>query len=195
MLRASLKELSRALRRDAERYAGLGGWKTNPGFWAGATYRVGHWAKRLPPIARGPALAPYKVVNAVFRLVYQVRISADAQIGPGLCLIHPSNILVGDVTIGENCLLFHEVTLGTNANSDGAFPELGDNVDVYVGARVLGKLRVGSGAKIGANVVVTSNVPEGCTVVPAPNRMVPAAAVAAFGPRKTPPPQGGPAAP
>jgi serine O-acetyltransferase len=187
MLLASFKELSTALRRDAARYAGLGGWKTSPGFWAGATYRMGRWAKRLPPRAQWPALLPYKLANGVFRLVYHVRISTDAQIGPGLCLIHPSNILVGDVSIGENCLLFHEVTLGTNANSGGAFPELGDNVDVYVGARVLGKLRVGHGAKIGANCVVTSNVPDGCTVVPAPNRTVPAAAVAAFGPRKTPP--------
>lgn len=195
MIPASLKALGRDLRRDAERYAGLGGWKKSAGFWAGATYRVGHWAKQLPRGARAPVLAPYKVANAFFRLVYQVRISADARIGPGLCLIHPNNILIGDVVIGENCLLFHEVTLGTNANSDGAFPELGDDVDIYVGARVLGKLRVGSGAKIGANCVVTRSVPDGCTVVVAPNRMVPAAAVAAFGPRRTPPPQSGAAAP
>jgi serine O-acetyltransferase len=189
-MRKSLKELARALRRDAERYADLGGWKTNAGFWAGATYRFGHWAKQLPAPLRGPALVPYKTVNALFRTIYQVRISADAEIGAGLLLIHPHNVLVGDSVIGENCLLFHEVTLGTNANSEGEFPELGNNVDIYVGARVLGKLRVGDGAKIGANCVVTSSIPDGCTVVPAPNRVVSAAAVAAFGPRK-PPAQGG----
>lgn len=172
------------LRCDAKRYAELGGWKTHAGFWAGATYRYGHHVRKLPAPLQAPAMVPYKLANAVFRLLYHVTIAADAKIGEGLCLIHPTNVLVGESVIGKNCLIFHDVTLGTNANSNGAFPRVGDNVDLYVGACVLGQVEVGNGARIGANCVITSNVPDGCAVVPAANRVVSAAAVAAFGARK-----------
>jgi serine O-acetyltransferase len=114
---------------------------------------------------------------------FNVRISPDAKIGPGLCLIHPWSVVIGGCRIGENCLIFHEVTLGTNANSDNRFPTLGNNVDIYVGARILGHLSIGDHVKIGANSVVLRSIPSGTTVAPPLSRTISAAAVSAFGTR------------
>lgn len=179
---SSLLDLLAVLKADAARYPE--GWYREPGFWVTLTHRFGRWTRQLPRTLRLPLLVPQKLATQAFHLLYQVDISPGAKIGPGLMLVHPRSILIGPCKIGANCLIFHEVTLGMNANS-AQFPELGDNVDIYAGARVLGNIRVGHNAKIGANCVVANNVTDGCTVVVARNRVIPAAAVAAFGPRRT----------
>lgn len=157
----------RALRRDRQRYAELGGWARNAGYWIGATYRFGAWVRTIRFRAlRVPLLVVHRLLEIPWHVFLNVSIKA-ASIGPGLCLIHPRNVLIGGGTIlGEDCLVFHEVTFGTNAFIDGK-PRLGDRVDVYVGARILGKVTIGNDAMIGANCVVTRDVPAGNAVLPA----------------------------
>jgi len=170
------------LRRDAARYADLEGWWRETGFWVGATYRLGSWARTLPLLLRIPVLILYRIVKLPWTLFLNVSIPAIAQIGPGLCLIHPRNVYIpGESEIGENFLIFHEVTLGTGPVPPGS-PRIGNSVDVYVGAKVLGGITIGDGAKIGANCVVNRNVAPGSVVVVAANRVVPQALVEAFGP-------------
>lgn len=177
-------ELLDKLRRDAARYADLGGWYKNSGFWIGATYRARVWANALPNnLIRLPLLVPFRAIDEVWRLVYNVRISEGARIDGGLCLIHARNLMVAGCEIGENCLIFHEVTLGTNAGVSEV-PTIGNNVDIYVGARILGRVVVGDDAKIGANCVVTSSVQKGSVVVTAAPRVIPRGLVDAFGPRR-----------
>jgi len=161
------------LRRDSTRYSHLGGWARSPGFWVGAIYRFGVWAHGLPSaLLRLPFVTLYRIVKLPWRILLNVYIPPSAQIGPGLCLIHPNNILVAPgVVIGENCLLFHEVTLGTGP-TDGV-PTLGNDVDVYVGARILGGLKIGDSSMIGANCVVTKSVPPSSVVVAPPSRVLP----------------------
>jgi serine O-acetyltransferase len=183
MTRSATNLFWQHLRRDAERYERLGGWYANYGFWAVATYRLGKWARTLPKPLEVAVRAPQKLLDNLWCTLFNVRISGDAEIGPGLCLIHPWSVLIGPCSIGENCLIFHEVTLGTNANSDNQFPTIGKNVDIYVGARILGKVTVEDDVKIGANCVVLNSVPKGATVAPPASRVISAAAVAAFGPR------------
>jgi serine O-acetyltransferase len=176
------RSLAEAIRRDAARYASLGGWSRNAGFYVGVTYRLGAWGGALPLPLRIPALALYRLVNALWTVGLNVHVPYKARIGPGLCLIHPRNILVpwaGE--IGENCLIFHEVTIGTSPNPPGV-PKIGSDVDIYVGARVLGGITIGDGVKIGANCVVDCNVPAESVIVPARPRIVPGALVAVFGP-------------
>jgi serine O-acetyltransferase len=161
------------LRRDMPRYSHLGGWARSPGFWVGAIYRFGVWAHGLPSVLlRLPFVTVYRIVKLPWRILLNVYIPPSARIGPGLCLIHPNNILVAPgVVIGENCLLFHEVTLGTGP-TDGV-PTLGNDVDVYVGARILGGLKIGDSSMIGANCVVTKSVPSSSVVVAPPVRVLP----------------------
>lgn len=175
--------LLRALRRDAARYdAKIGhAWYRHEGFWIGATYRVGVWAKSLPTVARLPAIVLQRVVNKIWlRIILNVHISPEARIGDGLYLIHPRNIFIPPTEIGENFTVFQEVTMGANGDPP-RYPKIGDNVVIFVGARVLGGIVVGDGAKIGANCVVTGDVRAGSVVVPAPNRVVPPAMAAVFG--------------
>lgn len=162
-----------ALRRDAARYATLGGWHAL-GLWVGATYRLGIWAHALPPVLRIPFVLLYRLVRLVWRIFLNVNIQSGARIGPGLCLIHPRNILIpAGVEIAEDCLIFHEVTLGTGPTP--GLPKLGRSVDLYVGSRVLGGVTVGDGSMIGANCVVTRDVPAGSVVAPPPPRIIPRA--------------------
>ncbi len=164
--------LATLLRRDAARYERLGGWYRRLGFWIGATYRVGVWAHALPnPLLRVVPVTLYRIVRVPWHLFLQVDLSPDARIGPGLCLIHPNNIMVpGGVQIGEDCLLFHDVTLGTGPVP--GLPKIGDGVDVYVGARVLGGVRIGNRSIVGANCVVTRSVPPDSAILPTPTRIL-----------------------
>jgi serine O-acetyltransferase len=157
------------LRRDAARYAEYGTWYSELGFWIGATYRYGAWCWSLPFVLRLPLGIVYRIVNRIWRLFLHVNISVRADIGPGLCLIHPASIMIPSTTIGENFLIFHEVTIGSNLTRSG-MPKIGNNVDVYVGARILGGVTIGDNAKIGANCVVTSNVAANAVVFSAPTR-------------------------
>lgn len=73
--------------------------------------------------------------------------------------------------IGEDCLIFHDVTLGTG-QIPGA-PKIGNNVDIYPGARVLGGVVIGDRSMIGANCVVTRDVPPESIILAAPGRVMP----------------------
>jgi serine O-acetyltransferase len=163
--------LFQLLRSDAARYGCGNRWYSELGFWIGATYRLGAWARSQPLWLRLPLMLLYRNVNRVWRFFLRVDIAAGADIGPGLCLVHPHSVMIPVTTIGEQALIFHEVTIGTNMTTRG-FPTLGDGVVVYAGARVLGGITIGDGVTIGANCVVTSSVRARALVAPAPNRVL-----------------------
>lgn len=74
-------------------------------------------------------------------------------------------VISGDAVIGRNCTIFHEVTIGINEIKSAEAPIIGDNVFIGAGAKIIGKVQVGSNSRIGANAVITKDVPEGATVV------------------------------
>lgn len=84
-------------------------------------------------------------------------------IGPGLKLPHPAGIVLGSgARIGANCIIYHQVTLGGARRGDwqaGRYPQVGDDVTLFAGAKLLGAISVGDEAVIGANAVVTTDVP------------------------------------
>ena len=102
----------------------------------------------------------------VCKMLFNCDISREAQIGEGLRLVHPYNIIIADgVRLGIGCKLLHEVTIGyARRHGKLGVPSLGDNVEVNTGAKVVGPITVGSDARIGANAVVYADVPEGATV-------------------------------
>jgi serine O-acetyltransferase len=96
-------------------------------------------------------------------------IPLNCQIGGGLLIPHPNGIVVfPGASIGPNCLLFQQVTIGTNG---GGAPIIGGHVDIGAGAKVLGLVRIGDHARIGANAVVISDVPPLATAVGVPARI------------------------
>ena len=90
------------LRCDAKRYDP---WYWNAGFWITAIYRYGMWASALPWPLRLPMWISYRIVHLLFFRRYNVHLWAGrggARIGPGLCLIHPTNVMIGKgVEIGR----------------------------------------------------------------------------------------------
>jgi len=97
-------------------------------------------------------------------------IPLNSRIAGGLMLPHPNGVVVHPGSdIGPNCLLFQQVTLGSRA---GRAPRLGGGVVVGAGAKLLGGIRIGDYARIGANAVVLQDVPAGATSVGVPARIV-----------------------
>ena len=89
------------------------------------------------------------------------------EVGGGLELVHSNGVVVHpQVKIGPNCRLFQQVTLGTGPKP--GVPQLGAGVEVAPGAKILGGLSIGDGARIGANAVVLADVPAGAVAVGVP---------------------------
>jgi serine O-acetyltransferase len=122
------------------------------------------WLCRIPLI---PALCGY--LNL---LLFGLEVPARCEIGPGIFFPHPSGTVVGAWRIGSNVTIYQGVTLGAR-ELDMRFdprlrPDIGDNVTIGAGAKVLGGIRVENDAVIGANSVVLHPVEQGSTVVGIP---------------------------
>lgn len=105
-------------------------------------------------------------------LVTQCEIHLTCSIGGGLLLPHPNGIVIHPrVKLGVNCLIFHQVTLGTGGKIPGV-PIVGGHVDIGAGAKILGGITIGDHARIGANAVVLCDIPTGATAVGIPARVV-----------------------
>lgn len=132
--------------------------------------------RRYQAIREWPALprklAGYYLVllHRFWSVVTGADIPLNAKIGGGLMIPHPNGIVIHpDADIGPNCLLFQQVTVG----SDGkGVPSIGGHVDIGAGARILGPVSIGAHARIGANAVVIRDVPIGGTAVGVPARVI-----------------------
>ncbi len=134
-----------------------------PGVWAVAFHRVAHWLfeARLYFLAR--------LVNHLSRLVTAIDIHPGAQIGRHLFIDHGFTVIGETSDIGNNVTIYQCVTLGgtnpTNGVGGKRHPTLADDVIVGSGAQILGPITVGRRGRVGANAVVTEDVPEGATMV------------------------------
>ena len=113
-------------------------------------------------------------VSQFSRWLTQVEIHPGAQIGHSLFIDHGSGVVIGETTeIGDRVTLYQGVTLGGTGKETGKrHPTLGDNVVVGAGAKVLGSVKIGADAKVGAGSVVVQDVPRRSTVVGNPGRPV-----------------------
>ena len=115
-----------------------------------------------------------RVVSQWSRFWTGIEIHPGATIGKRLVIDHGMGIVIGETAeIGDDCLLYHGVTLGGTGKDQGKrHPTIGNNVLVSTGAKVLGPFRVGDNARIAANAVVLSEVPDNATAVGIPAQIV-----------------------
>jgi serine O-acetyltransferase len=108
------------------------------------------------------------------RWVTGIEIHPGAKIGRRFFIDHGMGVVIGETaTIGDDCTLYHGVTLGgTTWRKEKRHPSLGNNVVVGAGAKILGPINVGDGARIGSNSVVVRDVPAGATVIGIPGRII-----------------------
>ncbi|MEP7206473.1 MAG: serine O-acetyltransferase [Casimicrobiaceae bacterium] len=117
---------------------------------------------------------PGRFLSHVVRFFTGIEIHPGARIGRRVFIDHGMGIVIGETAeIGDDCTLYHGVTLGgTSWNKGKRHPTLGRGVVIGAGAKVLGPILVGDGAKIGSNAVVVREVPAGATAVGIPARIV-----------------------
>ncbi len=143
----------------------IAGW---PGVQAALAHRLAHSLYRTG--RRGPPVA----IAYLNRLVTGIEIHPGARIGSGFFIDHGSGVVIGETAeIGHNVTIYQGVTLGgTGFQTGKRHPTVGDNVTIGSGAKLLGPIEVGHGAKIGANTVVVEDVPPRSTVVGNPGHPV-----------------------
>jgi len=114
-----------------------------------------------------------RMISEIARTMTLIEIHPGAQIGKNLFIDHGCGVVIGETTIiGDNCMIYHGVTLGgVSLDARKRHPTLGNHVLVGTGAKVLGPVNIGDGAKIGANSVVTKDVPAGATAVGIPAKI------------------------
>lgn len=141
---------------------------TYPGFHALIIHRLAHlfWIRGF----RWPG----RFVSHVGRWLTGIEIHPGAQIGRRFFIDHGMGVVIGETAIiGNDCTLYHGVTLGgTSWNKGKRHPTLHDNVVVGAGAKVLGPIEIGVDARIGSNSVVVKDVPAGATVVGIPGHII-----------------------
>jgi serine O-acetyltransferase len=151
--------------QDVSSFEILAGWA---GVQALLAHRVAHALREA-----GVPLAP-RTIAYLSRAVTAVEIHPAAKIGPEFFIDHGSGVVIGETAeIGRRVTLYQGVTLGGTGFQRGKrHPTLGDNVTVGSGAKLLGPIAVGDGAKVGANTVVVEDVPPCSTVVGNPGHPV-----------------------
>lgn len=166
-------------RADRARYP-RNAWTTERALWAVATYRLGQWLDGRLVTLRFRLLArilrlPYQCLAAVVQGFTGVELLPRTPVGPGLRIHHGDNLVVNaDAIIGADCVLRQGVTIGHLQHGGGA-PVIGDRVEFGAYAQVLGNVKVGDDAKIGAMTLVLEDVPAGATAVGVPARIIPRA--------------------
>jgi serine O-acetyltransferase len=125
--------------------------------------RYQYWHQRRGTIA-GIVCKGLVLRHRFWSVVTGADIPLNCQIGGGLLIPHPNGIVIHpDAKIGVNCMIFQQVTLGSRGRP--GLPVLDGHVDIGAGAKILGPVRIGAHARIGANVVVTEDVPPCRTAI------------------------------
>lgn len=139
-----------------------------PGVKAVRSYRKAHWCyeHNLKFLAR--------FISQLSRRKTGIEIHPGAKIGRRLVIDHGMGVVIGETAeIGDDCLIYHGVTLGGTGKDQGKrHPTIGNNVLIGTGAKVLGPFKVGDNSRIAAGSVVLTEIPPNCTAVGVPAKVV-----------------------
>ena len=139
-----------------------------PGLQALISHRIAHklayWGVPFLP----------RFISYLTRIITGIEIHPKAQIGNRFFIDHGEGVVIGETTIiGDDVLIYQQVTLGGTGNEHGKrHPTIGNGVIIGAGAKILGNITIGDNTRVGAGSVVVENVPEHCTVVGVPGRIV-----------------------
>ena len=115
-----------------------------------------------------------RLISQIARFFTLIEIHPGAVLGRGILIDHGCGIVIGETAeVGDDCLIYHGVTLGGTGKDQGKrHPTIGNNVLIGCGAKVLGPFTVGDNSRVAANAVVLSEIPPDCTAVGSPARGV-----------------------
>ena len=164
----------RSKMRETVQIHGPHAWR-NRAVWAMLVYSFGRWSDaRKSRAMRWLTSKIYSILSLLSEILTGMTLYRSMEPpGEGFHIIHPTGIyLHPGVKIGARVGIMHNVTLGTNMRSTEDVPVIGDDVFIGCGATILGKVKIGDGARIAANSLVINNVPEGCFAVGVPAKNI-----------------------
>jgi len=140
------------------------------GFWAMLVYRFGRWryGVRPAPLRKLCSLV-YHVLFKLVQVLTGIELPCEVQVGRNFVIDHFGAIVVsGYARFGDDCRIRTGVVVGLARTEDPCAPQIGNNVDIGAGAKVLGRITIGNNVRIGANAVVLQDVPDDCVAAGVP---------------------------
>lgn len=142
-----------------------------PGFWAVAVHRLGNWRMGVrSKLLRAPLTIAYRAAFHTVVAAWGIDLPYNVRIGRRLRIEHHGCLMVGAHAIGDDVVIRHSVTMGLRQRGAAAFPTVGNRVEIGPGACIVGGVKIGDDAYIGANTVITYNVRPGAALIGIPPR-------------------------
>ena len=155
------------IRQDLKNYQN--DWSAQ-GFWVMVVYRFGQWRYKVrPSILRKIFSFLYKFMFKLVQIVTGIELPCEAEVGENFIIDHFGGIVIsGYAKFGNNCRIRNGVVVGLKNVSNPVGPQIGNDVDIGSGAKVLGAIKIGNRVIIGANAVVIQDVPDDSIAVGVP---------------------------
>ena len=143
-----------------------GGWGAQ-GFWALVVYRFDRWRHNMrATLLRKFYSLIYKILNKLIQIVTVIELPCEVEIGYNFTIDHFGGIvIISYATFGDDFRIRNGVVVGLKRVDEPCAPQIGHNVDIGAGAKILGAITIGNNVAIGANAVVTQNVPHNSIAV------------------------------
>jgi serine O-acetyltransferase len=160
------------IRADLGTYQG--DW-TQQGFWVLVIYRYGRWRYTISnTIIRKFFSFFYKIAFKLVQILTGIELPCEAHIGKNFRIDHFGGIIISGYTkFGDNCIIRNGVTIGLKNLDEIVAPNIGNDVNIGAGAKILGGITIGDNVDIGANAVVISDIPSNSIAVGVPARILP----------------------
>lgn len=155
------------IRQDLKAHGGDWG---SQGFWVLVVYRFGRWRYGVrPALLRKFCSMIYKILFKLSQILTGIELPCEVEIGRNFVIDHFGGIVISGFTrFGDNCRIRTGVVVGLQRVDEPRVPVIGHNVDIGVGAKILGPITIGNNVAIGANAVVISDVPDDSIAVGIP---------------------------
>jgi len=153
----------------ADLQAHRGDWGAQ-GFWALLVYRFGRWRYSVRPLLLRKLFSlVYRILYKLVQIVTGIELPCEVPIGKNFVIEHAGGIVVsGFASFGDNCRIRNGVVVGLSRVDQPCAPQIGNDVDIGAGAKLLGNIRIGHHVRVGANAVVLQDVPDNCLAVGVP---------------------------
>jgi len=155
------------IKQDLQNYQG--NWAAQ-GFWVMLVYRFGQWRYSVTnTILRKFLSFLYKLLYKLVQIVTGIEFPCEVEVGENFLIDHFGGIVIsGYAKFGDNCRIRNGVVVGLKNVTDPCAPQIGNNVDIGAGAKILGNIKIGNNVSIGANAVVLIDVPDNAIAVGVP---------------------------
>jgi serine O-acetyltransferase len=144
----------------------------SPGFWSLAICRFGNWRMSVRPALRPPLSAVYRIAHQAAIALWTIDLPYNCQVGRRLKILHHGGFFLGAWSVGDDVTIRHCATIGLVRRGADRCPVIGSRVEIGPGVCIVGDITIGDDAFIGANTVVTQDVPAGATTLGNPGRLV-----------------------